>query len=116
MTDIYFQAAATRVRANSYNTFVIGLLKLMYSREYMATHSLTGKISSSFREKEAKEPLFQSDVDSAICKFLIFNFLLLTFIIATASCVTIMVPVFNPEAHSLKVVYFLIEVYWPSRR
>ena len=72
----------------------------------MATHSLTEKLSSTFNgEKAAKDPLSQTDVHSAICKFLIFNLPMALFMIAAAPLYNCYCYLFhvtgtcNPEAH-----------------
>ena len=71
--SVSFQNAAARVRAPTFNAFVIGLVKTVYDMNFMATHTLTGKNKKENGDGEdegQKEPLPITHVKSAICKIL----------------------------------------------
>ena len=53
----------TKVNAKD---FVYAIMSMLWSREILFTHSITGKVSNAYKEKDAKTQLDQEKVKS-IC-------------------------------------------------
>ena len=52
--------------------FVYALMSMLWTREVLCSHSITGKASDAFKEKDAKPPLDQEKVKSLCGKLLHF--------------------------------------------
>ena len=56
--------------------FVYAIMGMLWSREILFTHSITGKASNAHGNKEAKPPLDPEKVKSICGKFYYVNFLM----------------------------------------
>jgi hypothetical protein len=52
--------------------FVYSIMGMLWSREVLSTHSITGKISNAFKEKDAKPQLDQEKVKGICGKLMTF--------------------------------------------
>ena len=66
------QHGAIRTKSSLKN-FVYSIMGMLWTREVLCTHSITGKASNAFKEKEAKPQLDPEKVKS-ICGMLFSHF------------------------------------------
>ena len=90
--------------------FVYAALPMIWSREVLCTHSVTGRKSNAHKEREAKPQLDAEKVNSLCSKYRNISIIIHLSLRFTTQC-TVLLPKLYLEFYMIKVIFLIFSLF-----